>query len=115
MIGSEASYVQAVVKQEFDMTTLTANFQEISVDGFSDTVKILKIFNPSMAISMDVSFDGVTPQDFIPPYSTLIVDFQANHADGPTYTNGTLNLYRGQKLWVRTAANPSFLQVMGYR
>lgn len=115
MLGSEASYVQAVLKQEFDIATLTANFQPISAAGFSDTVKILKIFNPSLAVSMDVSFDGVTAQDFIPPLSTLIVDFQSNHADGPTYTNGTLNLYRGQKLWVRTASNPSFLQVIGYR
>jgi hypothetical protein len=83
--------------------------------GFSDAVKILKIFNPNATISIDVSLDGVNDHDFIPPLGTLIVDFQTNHYDGPIYGTGTLNVAKGQILWGKLAASPTFVQIVGYR
>jgi hypothetical protein len=115
MIGNNATYVQCVPKTEFDLTALTNSYQPIDAAGFPDSLKMLKIYNPSNSISIDVSFDGVVAHDFIPPLSTFIADFQANHADSPTYTSGTLNVSKGQKIWVKTASNPTFLQVIGYR
>jgi len=120
----ETSRVQCVLKAEFDPSTLTSSYQPLNGAGtqsnptqvgFSDSVKILKIYNPSTTVSIDISLDGVNDHDFIPPLGTLIVDFQTNHYDGPIYGTGTLNVSQYQILYGKTAANPTFLQIIGYR
>lgn len=97
------------------MSTLTGTYQTMNGTGFSDTIKILKIYNPSTTVSIDVSLDGVNNHDFIPPLSTLIVDFQGNHSATTTQGNGTLNVSAGQVLWGKTAEFPTRLQMIGYR
>jgi hypothetical protein len=57
----------------------------------------------------------VNDHDFIPPMGTLIVDFQTNHYDGGTYGTGTLNVRKGQIIYGKTASNPTYLQMIGYR
>lgn len=114
-MAEELSSVQAVLKSVFNLASLTASYQPMNGTGFSDTVKIMKIYNPSTTVSIDVSLDGVNNHDFIPPLSTLIVDFQTNHYDSSSFGTGTLNLRRGQILWGKTAESPTFLQIIGYR
>jgi hypothetical protein len=114
-MADELSYIQCVTKSEFDPSTLTGSYQAMNGAGFSDSAKILKIYNPSTTVSIDVSLDGVNPHDFIPPLSTLIVDFQTNHADSASFGTGTLNVRRGQIIYGKTASNPTFLQIIGYR
>lgn len=115
MTTEETSRVQCVLKSQFNPASLTGTYQAMNGAGFSDTVKILKIYNPSTTISIDVSLDGVNDHDFIPPLGTLIVDFQTNHYDGPIYGTGTLNVAVGQILYGKTAAQPTYLQIVGYR
>lgn len=116
--------VQCVLKAQFNPASLTGTYQPINgagtqsnslTVGFSDSAKIMKIWNPSTTISIDISFDGVNDHDFIPPLGTLIVDFQTNHADGSSSATGTLNVRFGQIIWGKTAAQPTFLQIIGYR
>lgn len=123
-MSDELSSVQCVLKAQFNPASLTGSYQPIngagtqsdaSQVGFSDTAKIMKIYNPSTSVSIDISLDGVKDHDFIPPLGTLIVDFQTNHYDGPIYGTGTLNVRQGQVLWGKTAANPTFIQIVGYR
>lgn len=123
-MSDELSRVQCVLKAQFNPASLTGSYQALngagtmsngSIVGFSDTAKILKIYNPSTTISIDVSLDGVNDHDFIPPLGTLIVDFQTNHYDGPIYGTGTLNVAVGQILYGKTAAQPTYLQIIGYR
>lgn len=114
-MSEELSRVQCVLKSEFNPSSLTGNYQALNGNGFSDTVKILKIWNPSTTVSIDISLDGVNAHDFIPPLGTLIVDFQTNHYDGPIYGTGTLNVAQGQILYGKLASNPTFLQIIGYR
>lgn len=83
--------------------------------GFTDSVKIWKLYNGSETVAIDISLDGVTDHDFIPPLGTLIVDFQENHSAITTYGNGTLNLRKGQIIWGKTAESPTYLQIIGYR
>lgn len=113
-MSEELSSVQCVTKAEFNPASLTGSFQAMNGTGFSDDIKILKIYNPSTTVSIDVSLDGVTAHDFIPPLATLIVDFQTNHYSAP-HNQGTLNVRKGQILYGRTASNPSFVQFIGYR
>lgn len=114
-MAEEFSSVQCVLKASFNPASLTGSYQALNGSGFSDTVKIMKIYNPSETVSIDVSLDGVNDHDFIPPLSALVIDFQANHYDGPTYANGVLNVRKGQILFGKTAENPTFLQIVGYR
>lgn len=114
-MAEELACVQCVVKSVFNPATLTGTYQAMNGTGFSDTVKILKLYNGSTTVSIDISLDGVNNHDFIPPLGTLIVDFQTNHYDGGTYGTGTLNVRKGQILWGKTAESPTFLQMIGYR
>jgi hypothetical protein len=115
MLQEELMSVQCVTKAVFNPASLSVTYQAMNGTGFDDTIKILKIYNPSTTVSIDVSLDGVNNHDFIPPLSTLIVDFQTNHADSASYGAGTLNVRRGQILWGKTAESPTFLQMIGYK
>lgn len=114
-MSDELSCVQCVTKAVFNPASLTGTYQAMNGSGFSDTVKILKLYNGSTTVSIDISLDGITNHDFIPPLGTLIVDFQTNHYDGGTYGTGTLNVRKGQILYGKTAESPTFLQIVGYR
>ena len=114
-MSDELSSVQCVTKATFNPASLTGSYQAMNGTGFSDTVKILKLYNGSTTVSIDISLDGVNDHDFIPPLGTLIVDFQTNHYDGAIYGSGTLNVRKGQILYGKTAASPRFLQIVGYR
>lgn len=123
-MSDELSRVQCVLKAQFNPSSLTSSYQPIngagtqsnaSQVGFSDTAKIMKIWNPSTTVSIDISLDGVNDHDFIPPLGTLIVDFQTNHYDGPIYGTGTLNVAQGQIIYGKTAAQPTYIQIVGYR
>lgn len=114
-MADELSRVQCVLKSQFNPASLTASYQPLNGSGFSDTVKILKIYNPSVSVSIDISLDGVNDHDFIPPLGTLIVDFQTNHYDGAIYGAGSLSVARNQILYGKTAAQPTYLQIVGYR
>ena len=107
-------YAYAVPKAEFDPATLTGTFSVMNGSGFSEAIRIWKLWNPSETVSIEISFDGVTPHDFIPPQGTLIVDFQANNDASSSYGNAVKQLKKGQLIWGRTAPNPTFLQIMGY-
>lgn len=115
MAEDDLAYVSCVTKSVFNPASLTGSYQAMNGSGFSDSVKILKLYNGSSTISIDISLDGVNNHDFIPPLGTLIVDFQSNHSSQTTYGNGTLNVRRGQIIWGKTAESPTFLQIVGYR
>lgn len=115
MATDDLMRVQCVIKAQFNPASLTGSYQAMNGTGFSDTAKIMKIWNPSTTISIDISLDGVNPHDFIPPLGTLIVDFQTNHAVGPVGGQGTLNVASGQIIYGKIAEQPSWVQIVGYR
>lgn len=108
-------YVQCTAKAEFNPASLTGSFQAMNGTGFDDQVRIMKIWNPSTTASIEVSLDGITAHDFIPPLATLIVDFQTNHQNAASSGMGTLIVRKGQILYGRTAPNPSYVQIIGYK
>lgn len=110
----ELSSFQAITAESFDLTTLTGTFQPLNGTGFSDDIKILKIYNGS-GVGVDISYDGVTKHDFWPSGATLIIDLQTNHADNSAYGAGTLNGRKGQIIYGRTSTTSTHLQIAGYR
>src|ERR1700754_1798651 len=82
---------------------------------YGDDIKILKMFNPSTTVGVDISYDGVTKHDYWPPGATLIIDLQTNHADNSAYGAGTLYGRKGQIIWGRTSSTSAQLQIAGYR
>ncbi len=111
---AELSSFQAILATSFDLGTLSGTFAPLNGSGFSDDIKMLKIFNGS-GVDVDISYDGVNKHDFWPAGATIIFDFQTNHADNSAYGAGTLNGRKGQIIWGRTGTDTSFLQIAGYR
>jgi hypothetical protein len=111
----DVQYAYAVTKAEFNPASLTGSFQAMNGSGFDDSVRIWKLYNGSTTASIEISFDGVTAHDFIPPLGTLIVDFQANHDAFLSFGTGVKQLRKGQIIWGRTASNPTYLQIIGYQ
>lgn len=106
--------MQPILAQQFNPGSLNATFQPVSVSGFSDNCKIMKVYNGG-SVAIDVSLDGVNLWDVWPAGATLIIDLQTNHNDNPPYGSGTLNGRLGQVIWVRTCVNPTWLTITGLR
>lgn len=115
MSGEEFDRVAFITKAQFNPASLTGSYQVLNGIGLSDNVKIFKLFNGSSTVSIDISYDGVNDHDFIPPQGTLIVDFQTNHSTSMGFGSGVKYLRAGQLIWGKTAEQPAFLQIMGYR
>jgi hypothetical protein len=113
-VSRDFSSFQAITANSFDLTTLTGTFQSLNGSGFSDDIKVLKIYNGS-GVGVDISFDGVNKHDFWPSGATIIIDFQANHANNSAYGSGTLNGRKGQIIYGRTSTTSTQLQIAGFR
>jgi len=107
-------YANPIPKVEFDPASLTGTFQALNGSGFDDSIKVWKLYNGSTTVSIELSLDGVTAHDFMPPLGTCIIDFQANHDTGSSFGTGTKAIRKGQIIYGRTAANPTYLQLIGY-
>lgn len=114
MLDENVTYLQCATKAEFDPASLTGSFQALNGSGFDGQVKIWKLYNPSTTASIELSLDGVTAHDFIPPLGTCIVDIQTNCDQNSPYAMGRLRIRKGQILYGRTAPNPTYLQIIGY-
>jgi len=112
-MSANLDYFQAIECVSFDLTGLTGSFAPLNGSGFSDTIKLLKIYNGS-AVGVDISYDGVTKHDFWPAGATLIIDLQANHQNVGSEP-GTLNGRKGQIIYGRTSSTSTQLQIAGYR
>lgn len=121
-VTPELMSVVGIPKMQFNPASLTGTYQMLNgltsqtpnCIGFQNNAKILKMYNGSTTVSFDLSFDGVTDHDFLPPLATIIIDFQTNHADGPIYSSGTWYVRAGQVIWGKTAEHPTWLQIVGY-
>ncbi len=113
MSGIELNSVSCIPKAQFNPASLTGSFQAMNGTGFDDDIKIFQMYNGSTTVSIDISLDGVTAHSFIPPLGTLIIDFQTNHSD--ISGSGTKYGQKGQIIWGRTATQPTWLQMIGWR
>ena len=111
---ANTQYAYAIPKAEFDPASLTGNFQALNGTGFSEAVRVWKLYNPSTTVSIEISFDGVESHDFIPPLGTMIVDFQANNDASSSFGNAMKQLKKGQIIYGRTATNPTYFQMIGF-
>ena len=114
MSAPELNSFQAILSADFNTASLTGTFQSLNGTGFSDNIKMLKVYNGS-GVGVDISYDGINKHDFWPAGATIIFDFQTNHQDVPPYGSGTLNGRAGQIIWGRTAVTPTYLNMSGYR
>lgn len=115
MTGVELDSVQAITLAQYS-TALTGSFVSMNGTGFSDNIKLLKIYvGSTYPLGVDISYDGVTLNDYWPPGATIIFDFQANHADNPPYGSGTKIGMVGQIIYGRTPVAPTSISIAGYR
>jgi hypothetical protein len=112
---ADLSSLQGTVMAVFDTATLTGTYAALNGSGFSDNVKVMKIYNASN-VGVTVSYNGgADDQDFFPAGATQILDVQANHQDHSAYGSGTLNIRKGQILLGKGSAGVGNLYIIGYR
>lgn len=108
------NWFQAIPVAQFDPGTLSGTFQPIFTAGFSDSIKIMTVYNGG-TVGIEVSFNGTDLHALWPAGATLVIDLQTNHADNSETGAGTLNGRKGQNVWVRTSTSDALLTVGGYR
>lgn len=111
---AELSSFQCITSSDFNLGGLTGSFAALNGTGFSDDIKMLKIYNGS-GTGVDISYDGVNKHDFWPAGATIVFDFQTNHANNSSYGAGTLNGRKGQIIYGRTSTTSTQLNMSGYR
>ena len=111
---ADLSSFQCITRADFNTSSLTGSYQVLNGSGFSDDIKILKIYNGG-SVGIDISYNGITPHDYWPAGATLIIDLQANHADNSAYGSGTLGGRKGQKIYGLGTAGTGTLYIAGYR
>lgn len=111
---AELSSFQCITRAVFNTASMTGSYQALNGTGFSDDIKILKIYNAGTQ-GIDISYNGVTDHDYFPAGATLIIDLQANHSDNSSYSSGTLNGRKGQIIYGKGTAGTGNLYIIGYR
>ena len=111
---TEPSYFECITRTDFDTSTLTGSYASLNGSGFSDDIKILKIYNAG-TLGIEISYDGVVDHDYFPAGATLIVDLQTNHADNSSNGAGTKYGRKGQVIFGKGTAGTGILYIIGYR
>ncbi len=109
----ERSYFQCIPRAVFNTASLTGSYQALNGTGFSEEIKMLKIYN-SGTLGIDISYDGVTDHDYFPPGMTLILDLQTNHDCNSAYSSGAKIGRKGQIIFGKGTAGVGNLYIVGY-
>lgn len=112
-LNTNLDFFQCIPAASFNTSGLTGTFQPLNGTGFPVAIKMLKVYNGS-GVDIDISYDGVTKNDFWPSGATIIFDFQTNHNDNPPYGSGQLQGREGQIVYGRTSSTSGQLQIAGY-
>jgi len=113
-MGQELSSFEFITRAVFNTAGMTGSYQALNGTGFSDDIKILKIYNAGTQ-GINVSYDGLTDHDFYPAGATIILDLQTNHADNSSYGSGTKNGRKGQIIYGKGTAGVGSLYIIGIR
>ena len=112
---AELSSFQCITRAVFNTASLTGTYAALNGTGFSNDIKVLKIYNGSN-VGVTISYDGgVTDHDFFPAGSTQILDLQTNHADNASNGSGTLYGRLGQILMGKGSIGVGNFYIIGYR
>jgi len=116
MTTVDLTYFTCITRIDFDVSTLTGSYVDITGGGFSDDVKILKIINIGNTADIDISYDGVNANDWYAAGQSFILDLQTNHKCNSSYGSGTLGGRKGQLIYGKVGtAGTGTLRIIGYR
>lgn len=103
------NYLEAIELQSINSTTFTGAYQAINTDGLEHACSILRIVNDSTK-DVTISYDGVTPHDYIRSGSDLTLNLQANASP-----NGYVSLVKkGTVVYVSATAGTGYVYLAGY-
>ena len=103
------NYVQAITMTSIAASTFTGNYQAINASGLDHSCMILRLVNDTSK-DVTISYDGVTPHDYIRTGDTLDLNFQANSQPN----NYVAALKKGTVVYAMAAAGTGTLYLAGY-
>lgn len=114
-MSQEQSWFSTIPLASFNTASLSGTYQSLNGTGFSDSIKVLKIYNGSN-VGVTVSYDGgATDGDYFPAGATQLLDLQANHSMNSSYGSGCLNGRKGQIILGKGSAGVGSFYVVGYK
>lgn len=110
---ADTNFLEADTMVVYDTSGLTGTHAALNGAGFTNRLKVLKIYNASDT-DITISYDaGVTDHDFIPVGSTMILDCQANN-DSVSGGGGRWHIKKSQVLYGKGTAGIGNLYIIGY-
>lgn len=103
--------IAAITLGTFNSAALTGNYQPIYAGGLAHSLVMLRIVNRSN-VSIIISYDGVTDNDYISSLETFILPAQMNSQP----RNQVLQIPAGTMLSIKQATAPGvgMIYVSGY-
>ncbi len=103
------NYVKAIPITLVDSATLPVGFDPVDPNGLPFPCFLIRIVNASNQ-PVIVSYDGVTPNDYVPANSFVQLNFQTNSQPG----NNVALLKKGQVVYIGGPAGVGFIYLIGY-
>ena len=111
---AEKDYFTCIDMATFALSGLGASYAALNGTGFSDSIKVLKIYNGG-TVGVTISYDGITDHDIYPASSTFVIDLQTNHANDSQCASGTKYGRKGQIIYGKGTAGTGTLYIVGYK
>lgn len=101
--------VKAVVRGTLAGSSLTSSYQAINSTPFAGSCFRIALYNTTNA-AVDISFDGVTDNDIVPPGFYVIIETQTN-----AQPSGEVALFqKSLTVYVKGSAGAGSVYVSGY-
>jgi len=101
--------VKAIARQDFDSASITASYQPMSVTGLPAACFMVRIVN-STNKDIEISYDGVTDNEYILAEDTFILPAQMNAQP----TGWEALIAKGTIFYVKGTAGTGFVRVTAY-
>ena len=101
--------VNAITMTSLNATTLAGDYAPINPSGLTEPCALVRLINNTNR-DLLVSYDGVTPHDFVRNGSTIELNLQTNSQPN----NKVAKLARGMVVYVNAAAGTGFVYLVGY-
>lgn len=70
--------IRSIELTSIDSATFTGNYQAINTDGLEEACTLIRFVNDSNR-DVIISYDGLTPHDYLRATDSLTLNFQANN------------------------------------
>ena len=103
------NFIEAIPLTSINANTFTGNYQAVNGTGTPEACTLIRFTNDT-TVDVTISFDGVTPHDYLRTGDKLELNLQANSQP----SNYASSLKQGSVVYVAAAGGTGLLYFAGY-